>query len=120
MSKQSKPQTPRIESRPIADKAYRAAYDIRSGLKSYNEYRADVLNRLNNASEDITRNANYGTISECAGNIVAEVSKLTQNMRLDLLVKYAAKAEIGQAVLDAIKDQLTEEEQARVNDIVGS
>jgi hypothetical protein len=120
MSKPKAVQTPRIESRPIAEKAYLAAYDVRSGLKSYNEYHADMMKRLNEASADIERNCAYGTITERAGNIVAQVSQLTQNMRLDLIVKYAARAEMGEAVLSAIRDQLTEEEEARVVQILGS
>lgn len=112
-SKTAAAQPARIASRPIADAAYRAAMELRSARRSYARDLADIHERLNRASKDVADSATYGdTFGHQAGNIVQTISRLADNMRLDLLVKYAAAIDANTAVLAAIRDQLTDEERA--------
>src|SRR5262249_54653333 len=101
--------------RPIAETAYRAALELRSAQRDYDKVYADILERLDGARKAVEDSARYGTtMGAKAGDIATALTRLTENMRIDLLAKAAPTIDTQPAVLAAITPLLTEEEVARV------
>jgi hypothetical protein len=111
--------TTAIEIRTIASKAIEQALTLNYARKTYLEVLNDIQHRLDRASAAVEEAGRYARkIGEKAGAIVQTLARLPDNMRLDLLVKYAAEAQAAEAILDILMPQLTEEEAAQVHQIL--
>jgi hypothetical protein len=125
MSKHSSTPTAAVEQPVLTQTEQQAlltAYNLKQARKSYQEQIADIRRRLVEAPEAFDRVLQYAENEpgRHGGNVVDFIQKLDSNMRLDLIVKYAAKIEALQRYLEMIRPLTSIDVQTQIDRILAS
>lgn len=117
-SKNTKPAAPAVEMSTL-DRAKFSAMQMNNARETYNTYMKEISMRMSRMHEEFTRTTSYASNEmHQAQNAISFVQEMQQNMRVDLLAKYASEIVKQEQALDIYRSLLSADEQAEIDQFV--
>lgn len=118
MSKSIKSATPARELSTL-ERAQFAAMQANSARETYATYLKEISYRFAHMNEEYERVLSYNASEQQqAQNIISHVQQMQQNMRIDLLAKYASEIEKQSSAVAIYRSLLSTDEQAELDQFI--
>ena len=118
-SKNTKPASTPAREMSTLDRAKFAAMQMNNARETYNTYMKEISMRMSRMHEEFTRTTSYASNEmHQAQNAISFVQEMQQNMRVDLLAKYASEIVKQEQALDIYRSLLSTDEQAEIDQFV--
>lgn len=101
------------------DRAKFAAMQMNNARETYNTYLNEITQRMMRMNEEFSRVTSYQTNEmQQAQSVISFVQEQQQNMRIDLIAKYASEIEKQRTAFDIYRSFLSADEQAEIDQFV--
>lgn len=118
-SKNTKPAATPAREMSTLDRAKFAAMQMNNARETYATYMKEIGQRMSRMNEEFARVTSYSNNEmQQAQSVISFVQEMQQNMRVDLIAKYASEIEKQRAAVDIYRSFLSADEQAEIDQFV--